>query len=161
MVAHAASYRILGTGALPRLEQPCAVKDELDVADLESEASHAYELFGGTSATNLVVEHDGAADGGRSERARERFVIALVPGGRLVTRVSARDEVALESFIEPEQGGAATSLGRRELWNGEWQEVAWTIPPNSPAGRATIELRVLGGTVTVLHHWSLAACAVP
>jgi hypothetical protein len=78
-----------------------------------------------------------------------------------VTRLEARDPVALELFVEAENGGTATSLGRRELWNGEWQEVAWTIPPNSRAGRATIELRVVRGTVTALHHWSLEACAVP
>ena len=161
MVAHVASYRTLGTGALPRLREPCALKDELDVADLESEASHDYELFGATTATNLVVERDGAADGGRSERTRERFVMTLVPGGRFVTRAEAREPVALELFVEAENGGTATSLGRRELWNGEWQEVAWTIPPNSVFGRGTVELRVVGGTITALHHWSLEACAVP
>jgi hypothetical protein len=135
--------------------------DELDVADLESEAAHGYELFGATSATNLVVEQGDAADGGRNERVRERFAMTLVPNGRFVARVEARAPVALEVFVEPESGGAATSLGRRELWNGEWQEVAWTTPPNSQKGRVTIDLRVHGGTVTALHYWSLEECAEP
>jgi hypothetical protein len=78
-----------------------------------------------------------------------------------VTRVEARAAVALELFVEAENGGAATNLGRREVWNGEWQEVAWTIPPNTPSGRANVELKVLGGTVTALHHWSLDACGTP
>jgi hypothetical protein len=161
MVAHVASYRALGSGALPRLARPCRVLDELDVADLESEAAHGYELFGATSATNLVVEQGDAADGGRNERVRERFAMTLVPNGRFVARVEARAPVALEVFVEPESGGAATSLGRRELWNGEWQEVAWTTPPNSQKGRVTIDLRVHGGTVTALHYWSLEECAEP
>jgi hypothetical protein len=152
MVAHVASYRALGTGALPRLDEPCRVHDEVDVADLESEASHDYELLGGTSATNVVLERDGAADGGRSERTLDRFVISLVPGGRFVTRVEADDADAVELFV------GAETLGRLPLSNGGWQELRWTIPVRIPEGRRKIELRAHGGTITTLHHWVLETC---
>jgi hypothetical protein len=147
MVAYAASYAALGTGAVPRFEEPCRVHDEVDVADLESEALHDYDVLGGTSATNLVVERDGVADGGRSERTHERFFVSLVPGGRFVSRVQASEAALVELVV------GAESVGRRELRNGGWQEVAWTIPQNLPSGRARVELRAHGGTATVLHHW--------
>ena len=147
MVAHVASYEALGTGAMPRLEERCGVHDEVDVADLESEAAHGYGVLGGTSATNLVVERDGVADGGRSERTHERFTVSLVPGGRFVSRVEANEADAVELVV------GAESVGRRELRNGGWQEVAWTIPKNLPLGRAPVELRAHGGTLTALHHW--------
>jgi hypothetical protein len=157
MVAHVASYAALGTGALPRQGEPCRVHDEVDVADLESEVSHGYDVLGGTSGTNLVLERDGAVDGGRSERTVERFVMSLVPGGRFVSRVQADEADALELFVGSE------TLGRRPLANGRWQEVAWTIPPQIPSGRSKVELHALGGSITALHYWSLEACkaAVP
>ncbi len=161
MVAHVASYGSLGSGAEPRHQRLCDVIDEVDVADIESETAHAYELFGATSATNLVVEHAGVTDGGRSERALERFALTLEPGGTFVTRVVADEAAALELWVGAPNGGAARSLGRRELESGEWQEAVWFLPSNFPKGRATIELRVLGGTITALHHWSQKACSFP
>jgi len=152
MVAHVASYRALGTGPRPRLGAPCGVRDEVDVADLESEAAHEYDVLGGTSATNLVVENDGVADGGRSERTLERFRIALVPGGRFVTRVEANHGVELELVASGE------TLGRRAAESG-WRELTWSVPPHFRAERAPVELRAIGGgTLTALHHWSLDAC---
>ena len=151
MVAHVASYRALGSGAQPR-DEPCGVRDEVDVADLESEAAHAYALFGGTSATNLVVENDGAADGGRSERTHERFELAVVPGGRFVTRVDADEATELELRV------GSLGLERRVTRNGGWQEVAWTLPPTLSEGRTTVELRATGKKFTALHHWSLGTC---
>jgi hypothetical protein len=87
MVAHVASYRTLGTGARPELEVPCELLDEVDVADLESEATHGYDLLYASSSLNLVVEEDGVADGGRSERQTERFTMSILAGGRIVSRV--------------------------------------------------------------------------
>ncbi|HEX6275979.1 MAG TPA: hypothetical protein VFZ53_23225, partial [Polyangiaceae bacterium] len=152
MVAHVASYRTLGTGALPRLDGPCTVRDELDVADLESEAAHGYDLLGATQATNLVLEQDGAADGGRSERSIERFTLSLVPGGRVVTRVAGGGTSALELVT----GGE--TLGRKSVPTDGWHELAWTLPAGARAGRTPVELRVHGGKVTTLHYWVLEAC---
>jgi hypothetical protein len=151
MVAHVATYRALGSGARPE-DESCGVLDEVDVADLESEAAHAYDVLGGTSATNLVVEARGAADGGRSERTLERFELAVVPGGRFVTRVDAGEATELELRV------GAQKLERRAARNGGWQEVAWTLPPNLSKGRVPMELRANGKSFTALHHWSVEAC---
>ncbi|HVR20977.1 MAG TPA: hypothetical protein VMS65_14800, partial [Polyangiaceae bacterium] len=153
MVAHVASYRLLGTGSRPELDAPCRVHDEVDVADLESEAEHAYDPVGGTSATNLVIEKDGAADGGRSERTLERFRISLVPGGRFVARVDADGANELALFAD------GRALGSRALRNGGWQEVVWNVSSDARRGPSNVELRVVGGRITALHHWSLEACA--
>jgi hypothetical protein len=155
MVAHVASYRALGTGALPRLGAACRVHDEVDVADLESEAGHDYELLGGTSTTNLVVEHDGVVDGGRSERALERFAMSLPPGGRFATRVQAEGASALELVA------GTLTIGRLPLRIGAWQEVFFDLPTDLRPGRVPVELRALGGRITSLHHWALESCAGP
>jgi hypothetical protein len=151
MVAHVASYRMLGTGARPKRDAECAVHDELDVADLESEAAHDYQVFGGTSATNLVMAHDGAADGGRSERSAERFVLSLVPGGRVVGRLAADGASSIELVV------AGETLARKPIPSGGWQELAWTMPSGVRPGRNSVELRSLGGRVTALHYWSCRA----
>jgi hypothetical protein len=155
MVAHVASYRTLGTGKLPKLDAPCAVHDELDVADLESEAAHGYELLGATSATNRVLELGGTADGGRSERRIERFTLSVVPGGRVVSRLAADEASAVELLL------AGTTLGRKPISNDGWQELAWAVPASVRPGRTPVELRVHGGTVTALHYWALETCRPP
>ena len=147
MVAHVASYTALGTGARPRFDA-CRMKDEMDVADLESEAAHDYEVFGGTSATNLLLEDRGMSDGARSDRTLERFRIVLTPGGRLVSRLDPDEADEVELFVNDE------TLGRRPLENGGWQEVTWTIPPGAKTGLAVVELRGVGGAFTALHHWT-------
>jgi hypothetical protein len=152
MVAHVASYRTLGTGALPRLDEPCAVLDEVDVADLESEAAHDYDLLYANSSLNLVVEHDGVADGGRSERRTERFKMSFVPGGRIVSRVQTADAETLDIRVLGVWGS------RQRLGNHGWQEVVWTLPQDFYSGRFEVEITASNGTFTALHHWSLKAC---
>jgi hypothetical protein len=153
MVAHVASYDLLGTGSRPQLDEPCEVLDEVDVADLESESAHDYDLLHANSTLNLVVEQDGIADGGRSERQTERFMMTIAPGGRIVSRVRGGDDVTLEISV----GGMLGDL--RRLRNGGWQEVAWTFPRDFYSGRHRIRIQAREGTFTALHHWSLKPCA--
>jgi hypothetical protein len=95
MVAYEARWDLLGSGALPRTPPAgLALADELDVADLESEHAHAYDLTGAWDQDDQVAVEgdDGApgqkpvADGGRMNRARDRFRVSL-PGGRAVRLV--------------------------------------------------------------------------
>lgn len=153
MVAHVASYRTLGTGARPRLEVPCEVLDEVDVADLESEAAHDYDLLYASSSLNFVAEQDGVADGGRSERQTERFTMSIVAGGRIVSRVMAAEAVLLDISV------AGVSGETRWVRNGGFQEVAWTLPQEFFSGRHRIQIRAREGTFTALHHWSFKPCA--
>jgi hypothetical protein len=152
MVAHVASYRTLGTGARPELEVPCELLDEVDVADLESEATHGYDLLYASSSLNLVVEEDGVADGGRSERQTERFTMSILAGGRIVSRVLAAEAVLLDIFVAGVLGDT------RWVRNGGFQEVAWSLPQEFFSGRHRIEIRAREGTFTALHHWSFKPC---
>ena len=98
MVAHEVTWEPLGTGALPAAPpKGLALVDEVDVADLESEVAHRYELGRTHDPDNLAKQHfvEGhrVMDGGRMSRARDRFRVKL-PAGQakeLVMRVwSAR-----------------------------------------------------------------------
>ncbi len=85
MVAYTASWDLLGSGALPGAPPPgLSLVDEVDVADLESETAHGYELGSGWDTDNQVMmqaEGERAiADGGRLRRERDRFRVALPAG---------------------------------------------------------------------------------
>jgi hypothetical protein len=149
-----ADWSQLGTGELP-WTRGGAVLDALDVADLESEAEHGYQLLGARDREEVLREGaspDGAAvvDGGRTQRMLERFVARLRPG------VAARGIVRLE-------GPAGTQL--RVLANGEpvaafelddgegWTEQGFDVPAGVAAERTPFEVRVGGGPVTTFHYW--------
>jgi hypothetical protein len=152
MQAFDAAYDALGTGALPR-QAPTHFRliDELDVADLESEASHGYALFTATSGENVTVTRDGLSDGGRRGRTRESFELEVASGGRLVARFEAEREMEL-SF---RSGGA--ELGSVELEPNVLDEVV--VPTGSTSGRLRLEVVSRNGPVTALHYWSYAPAA--
>lgn len=85
MVVHEAKWDVLGTGALPA-EPPAGLSlvDELDVADLESEAAHRYQLLRTFDPDNQVRQHmvgqRRVTDGGRMNRSREQFRLKLPAG---------------------------------------------------------------------------------
>jgi hypothetical protein len=153
MRVYEADYSLLGSGERPWTAGLDAY-DALDVADLESEAAHHYELLGATDGEEVVlaepppgVTSDArVADGGRTARLLERFTVDLptdIPNlgtVRLVSTGATRvhvleDQVEVATF-EPEEG----------IW-GEYP-----FPLTKP-GRQTIELRTEGGTMTVFHYW--------
>jgi hypothetical protein len=151
MVACRADYSSFGTGT-KSVTFPSAVQvDELDVADLESEASHGY-VVGAASAQDNVVEVQGfpgdaarLVDGGRRQRRLEAFRLKLEPGGSLVMRVSAA-----------EHSEGRVSLGGKLaqdvlLEAGDFREIAVGV------GQLSGEQDVLvqwSQPVTVLHYWS-------
>ncbi|HEY3494652.1 MAG TPA: hypothetical protein VGK73_08210 [Polyangiaceae bacterium] len=149
MRAHDADYSALGSGARPRRTDVAGLRliDELDVADLESEAAHGYELFAATTAENIAVGEDGVVDGGRGARTRERFQLRLAAGGTLVARVSASSPVEL--FFSTD--GAPFGSVRVEPNGGS--ELSLPISLN---GRRDVLIEARGGAVTALHYWSYA-----
>ena len=97
MRAHLADYSLLGSGERPWTPLGEMV-DALDVADLESEAEHRYELLGARDLEEVAGYSDAPdgharVDGGRTNRYRERFVAHLHPGER------TRGVVRLESVV--------------------------------------------------------------
>jgi hypothetical protein len=152
MAAYPARYDVLHSGEFPVDAQgPRSGQhpiDALDVADLESEASHHYMLFDATLARNVVVEELEHADGARTERTRDRFLLRVMPGGAIVARWGARTRIP----VRVRAGGRA--LGTLDLDADAWQEKTISVPRDYPAGTATIDVEAVFGTFDSLHYWS-------
>ncbi len=137
---------------MPELAEPALGRllDRLDVADLESEATHGFVL-GDARKEDNIVERVGldALDGGRQNRDRDRFHLEVRPRGSLVLRVSSGVAAALEVRVGSLRFEATTpsSLG---------EEVYLELPPDAPSGQAEITVSATGGRFTSLHYLSLA-----
>ncbi len=143
MEAHEARWDLLGSGALPANPPSCLeLVDELDVADLESEAAHHYALVDGQEADDqVVVRVDGArtiADGGRLRRAVDRFRLKLPAGqiGRLVMRVTVDAPVDLRVSV----AGREAAVVAIDDESG-WVERAVDLPAVAGGGETEIEVR--------------------
>jgi hypothetical protein len=148
MVACRADYSSLGTGAAPLLDVGQRRRlDELDVADLESEAEHGYQLGVAGSVDNTVVSWQGHYDGARGRRYHERFQLRVEPGGLLVVRLSAATPGELTLYV------AGRKLVNAPVSPGEFQELALTLPPSAAAGLQDVELHATQ-LLTLLHYWS-------
>ncbi len=145
---HVAAYDALGSGALPA-QVPGAPVDVLDVADLESEAEHGYELGPGTMWLNVAVSHGHRTDGGRQSRTRDRFDLVLSPGGVLVARLGAERETSVEVLAD------GHLLATWDLSATEWQERTATVPHDGVRRRRSLVVRPTGsGAFASLHYWS-------
>lgn len=134
----------IGSGALPWTKVG-RVHDELDVADLESERAHRYELLGareGEQATREDNAPDGRVvlDGARTNRTRDRFHVALDAPLLGVARIDA-DAAVLEVRID----GAVTTVPTPA---GPWQEVTFDVP----AGAHEVELTA-SAPFASFHYW--------
>lgn len=152
MRASLARWDHLGSGELP-WTRLASVSDAIDVADLESEAAHGYELLGARDGEQAVREGnapDGAVvlDGGRTSRSRERF-FAKLPRGGDVTGV-ARVEAATSSELRVRIGGE--DVARLAIEPGPWAELAFEVPPDARGERAEVEV-VADAPFTSFHWW--------
>ena len=150
MVAYQADYSSLGSGAQPTLDVGKRRQlDELDVADLESEATHGYVL-GVTSASDNVVEgRGGRFDGGRARRAREVFTLQLEPNGLVVVRLSAATAAQIWFSV----AGKAVSMEPVQVGPGDFQELALSLPASVATGAGQVVL-MSEPPLTLLHYWS-------
>ena len=163
MVAYAADHRLLGSGAEPAvLLAGERIVDEVDVADLESEAAHAFELAGAWDAENVVVVRDVAAgpemvDGARVARARDTFHIGApstraLDGARegegsvatdardgavrLVMRLGADEPMKVRVLVDGAEAGSLT------LPESPWIEADIALPI-APGERARVDVIAL------------------
>ena len=153
MRAHLADYSLLGSGEAPWTPLG-AIVDTLDVADLESEAEHAYELLGARDAEQIAgygAAPDGRflLDGGRTMRTRERFVAHLHAGER--TRTVMRIEASVPTRVQVLVGGREVALF--EVEPAAWTEAFFNVPAGDAKGETPIEIVAQGGALTVFHYW--------
>lgn len=157
MRAHRADYRLLGSGETPAdLRHGAPIVDSLDVADLESEAAHGYELFRAAQRLNVLVTEGGMADGGRAGRTLERFRSKVARGGSVVLRAALGGPTELRlSFA----GGHPVV---RSGDAGMFEELAFDVPEalfrdGAPAQTREVWLELhAGAPIVTLHYWSLA-----
>jgi hypothetical protein len=152
MAAYPARYDALRSGELPTDAPDARFRwrpiDALDVADLESEASHHYALFDATLTRNVVVEKLERIDGARTERTLDRFRLRLAPGGVIVARWGARTSARVRVRAD------GRVLGSPDLDADTWQEVTINVPRDCPPETATIEVQAIVGRFDSLHYWS-------
>jgi hypothetical protein len=160
MTAYVADWSTLGSGERPWSAPDAQVVDALDVADLESEASHDYALLGAPEGNDVV--HEGASpddarvvDGGRSHRRRESFVMHLPQAApaRLVVRFDAPTGTVLRVLAGGEPVGDVECDEE-----SDWCERAVDVPARLAGPRTRIEV-VVGGDAdagaTFFHYWGL------
>jgi hypothetical protein len=148
MVAHEASYALLGSGERPSTPVRGSLIDELDVADLVSEAQHHYEL-GSTAAHYNVLYSDGErADGGRAERLLERFTLRARGGGTVVLRLSTSEPSRLSIEVD------GLTIARRRVEAGPFQELPVDMPVGVGDG-GRFEVRA-DPPIALFHYWSYA-----
>lgn len=177
MIAYEARYDRLGSGATP-VSAPHGgeLLDELDVADLESEAAHAYSLEGAWDEENKAAlapppkaadggearaPSDVIADGGRMNRARDRFRMARPMGsaadGRraaLILRASADAAVKVTASID------GRVIGEASIPPGAWVERSIEIPASAADAKdGALEIEVAAaqdGRFGSFHYWLYA-----
>jgi hypothetical protein len=149
MRVYEADYSLLGSGEKP-WTPGLLVFDSLDVGDLESEASHHYELMGAKDGEQVVIvaaapdEHL-VADGGRLNRVLERFVVDAPsdPPSVGTVRVASVAPTHVRVFANDAE------VGSFEIDEAHWAEYSFPIKP----GHQTVELRAESGIIGVYHYW--------
>ncbi len=164
MRAYLADWSKLGTGEQPWTSLGGAeVVDTFDVADLESERDHDYELLGareGEETAHEGLSPDGATvvDGGRTRRTVERFTAHLPPGVavRCIVRLDGKSGTRVRALAN-EQPLETFELGDDE----DWVERSFDIPAGMGGERSSIELVTEGGPITTFHYWFVSRAVTP
>jgi hypothetical protein len=159
MRVHVARWEHLGSGEAPWTEHG-AILDTVDVADLESEAEHRYELLGARDGEQIAEEGSSPSgavviDGGRTQRVRERFVVKLPAAAKAtaMARVQANADTAIEVRI------GDRILGKVNVEMGTWVEIAFAIPAEAVStevgGPTKLDVNATGAFTSF--HWWFAA----
>jgi len=152
MRAYEADWSRLGSGEAPWSTR-ASIVDAVDVADLESEASHGYELLdareGDEDARQASTpEGDTVIDGGRKRRLVDRFVARLRPGqaARGVVRLDAPEGTHVRVLAD------GRPIAELEAGDDDWEERAFDVPADVAKERTLIEVR-FSADVTTYHYW--------
>lgn len=163
VMVYKADWGLADSGNLPRLLPFDGIRDSLDVADLESERSHDYEVQpaeAGVQPLSVIdklsyPDAEEATDGGRKITGGESFTARnLTPGHSLTIamRTSTEGAYAEEEPVTTEKAlafrvlvdGRLAGEWRPELDEAGWQEPSFVIPAHLVGSEsARIELAPL------------------
>jgi len=156
MRAYEADWTLLGSGEKPWSPLEGAIVDAVDVADLESEAAHRYELL---ARDNTEVVGDGLSadglrviDGGRGWRAVDRFVARLRPG-KVAHAIARLAPTKSKCVVDVRAGGAviaSLTLGDDDT---SWSELKFDVPAESAQSETPLELVAREGSFSSYHYW--------
>jgi hypothetical protein len=159
MTVYQADYDLLGSGDAPASPVWGELVDELDVADLESEQAHQYELGWGRETDDLVESHDAGertiVDGARMRRASDRFVVRGRPGQELVM---------VARFVVDRPTRLAVSLERERVATldaspGGWSEPSAALPAKFGSAAMALSVQSVqpvqgeGARFASAHYW--------
>jgi hypothetical protein len=158
MGVYEATYALLGSGELSWTAPMEKYFDDVDVADLESEAAHDYQLLGAHDGEQIVrtsLTPDGrtVADGGRTNRMREKFSASIFGGAhrKVVVRLESEHAAHVTMLVNDREIGSISDLG-----GGEWEELSFDVPDGVDYGdRAQVELRA-DNYITTFHYYFFA-----
>jgi hypothetical protein len=154
MRVYVANYALLGSGEKPWTDVGTVI-DNVDVADLESEHDHGYELLFARDGEEVVVDSsapDGhpVLDGGRTHRTRERFFVNLSAGVASSGVVRVRGDATVSASIYV-QGERVADIAFED---SQWIEAPFPIREKLASPHTLIELRTNdGATVDVFHYF--------
>jgi len=156
MTVFRARYDLFGSGDRPQIAIDSEPVDELDVADLESEALHGYEVGPARETDDQALIHDigeiTIADGARVRRATDRFVLRARGGGSAPALLIARLFADTPTEVEARVGDAVE--GSVQVLPGGWTEAQIQIPAHDVAERMTVSLMARGGGhFGSAHYW--------
>lgn len=157
MIVAEARWQHLGTGDRP-WSPVGTIYDEVDVADLESERAHRYELFGAREGEQAVREGNAPSgavvlDAGRTNRSREHFVVTLPTAGKTVGMMRIESD-AVTSLRIAVNGNQASRVETREA--GTWIEVTFDVPVDGPSDHVAVDVVADGTVFTSFHYWFAA-----
>jgi hypothetical protein len=157
MGVYEATYALLGSGETSWTAPAAKYFDDLDVADLESEEAHHYELLGAHDGEQIVrtsLTPDGrtVADGGRTNRMHEKFSVAIAGGAhrKATVRLESEHAAHVSMLMNDREIGSISILGE-----GEWEELGFDIPDDVAAELTSVELRA-DNAVTTFHYFFFA-----
>lgn len=159
MVAAPARWDVLGAADLPAEPPAGDLVDELDVADLESEAAHGYALGRSSELDDVVLEavtedDEPLADGARVKRSSDEFSLAI-PARRastLVVRFSSPEGATVDVLTDGRLEGSF------EAPKTDWEQASVALSA-SPRG-ATTRVRLVArgeGKLGPAHYWLYAS----
>lgn len=160
MRAYEADWSVLHSGDKPWSEDAATFVDELDVADLESEAAHHYALLARDNeevvGDSYSLAGERIVDGGRGSRSEDRFVAHLPSGKRVkcIARLaSSRGKTTIEARARGELVATLT-LGDDDDFTSStaWTEKSFELPA-SDKSETPLALVAREGSFASYHYW--------